>query len=57
MLRRGKGRDAAQPAPHRAFALRGLLPVQRLNARENAAGSEKPKRYAVSFTLTLRPLR
>jgi hypothetical protein len=27
-------------------ASRGLRPVQRLNAREKAAGSEKPVRYA-----------
>ena len=35
----------------------GLLPVHRLNARENAAGSEKPTRYAVSFTDTFFPCR
>ena len=33
----------ARPAQERALAL-GFRPVQRLNARENAAGSEKPTR-------------
>ena len=37
--------------------MRGLHAVQRLNARENVAGSENPTRYAVSFTETFFPLK
>ncbi len=37
--------------------VRGLDPVQRLKARENAAGSENPNKYAVSFTETFFPLK
>jgi len=33
----------------------GLDPVQRLKARENAAGSENPSKYAVWFTGTFFP--
>jgi hypothetical protein len=31
--------------------VRGLDPVHRLKARENAAGSENPNKYAVSISL------
>jgi GntR family transcriptional regulator/MocR family aminotransferase len=41
---------SAGPDARYGARLRGLVPVQRLNARENALGSEKPTRYAVSFT-------
>jgi hypothetical protein len=37
--------------------VRGLDPVQRLNARENAAGSENPNRYAVWLTETFFPFK
>jgi hypothetical protein len=39
------------------LCLPGLCPVHRLNARENAAASEKPTKYAVSFTETFFVLR
>ena len=38
-------------------AVRGLDPVHRLKARENAAGSENPTRYAVSLIETFFPLK
>jgi hypothetical protein len=37
--------------------VRGLNPVHLLNARENAAGSENPNKYAISFTETFSPLK
>ena len=49
--------NSQSPRYDKARAALGLDPVQRLNARENAAGSENPTRYAVSFTETFFPLR
>src|SRR5258706_6837285 len=43
--------------PFEACILRGETPVQRLKARENAAGSENPNRQAVSFTEAFSPLK
>ncbi len=37
--------------------MRGLDPVHRLKARENAAGWENPNRYAVWFTGTFFPFK
>ena len=51
------GSPFGKPKSPRPAASLGGFPVQRLNARENAEGSEKPNRYAVSFTLTLRLAR
>ncbi len=48
---------SAGPDARYGARLRGLVPVQRLNARENALGSEKPTRYAVSFTDAFRAFR
>jgi hypothetical protein len=53
----GPSRASPKLLPVLRLKVRGELPVQRLKARENAAGSENPTRYAVSFTDARLPLR